>query len=185
MIKINLLPRDMQREEGAKKQTQVAVLSIILVICLLLVWYVSLYSSLIKKQKEQEDVEQELEKVSVLVAAVEQKKLQKEALDRKWGVVEKLLQGRFKWAMIMDELQKSLPKSVWLTSMQGTKTEAGNLITINGVSFDHFAIADFVTSLEDNEYFENVELLNITEASGGDKNTRTTLNFNVTMTSKL
>jgi Tfp pilus assembly protein PilN len=185
MIKINLLPRDMQREEGAKKQLQIAILSIILVICLLLVVYVSLYTSLIKKQKELKTAEIELEKVSVLVAAVEQKKLQKEALDRKWGIVEKLLQGRFKWAMIMDELQKSLPKSIWLTSLQGNKTETGNVITINGMSFDHFAIADFVTNLEDNEYFENVELLNITEASGGDKNTRTTLNFNVTLTSKL
>ncbi|MBI5555269.1 MAG: PilN domain-containing protein [Elusimicrobia bacterium] len=185
MIKINLLPREMQRKEGAKKQIQVALLSIILVLCLLLVWYISLYTSLIKKQKDLKTAETDLEKVSVLVAAVEQKKQQKEILERKWGIVEKLLQGRFKWTMIMDELQKCLPKSIWLTSLQGTKTDAGNLITINGMAFDHFSIADFVTNTEDNDYFDNVELISITEASGGDRNTRTTLNFNITMTSKL
>lgn len=185
MIKINLLPQEMQREEGAKKQLQLAIFSIIVVVCLLMFWGLGMRSSLNSKQKELKIAEEELAKVSVLVAAVEQKKLQKEALDRKWGIVEKLLQGRFKWAMIMDELQKSLPKSIWLTSMQGTKTETGNLLSINGMSFDHFAIADFVTHLEDNEYFENVELLSITEATGGDKNTRTTLNFNITLTSKL
>ncbi len=185
MIKINLLPRDMQREEGAKKQQQLAILSIILVACLLLVWFVSLKTNLTKKQRELKTAEEELEKVRVLVEAVEKKKQQKEALDRKWGIVEKLLQGRFKWAMIMDELQRSLPKNIWVTNLQGVKKDTGNMITINGMSFDHFAIADFVTSLEDNEYFENVELNSITEATKGDKSSRTTLSFNVTMTSKL
>ncbi len=185
MIKINLLPRDMQREEGNKKQQQIAVLSIILVACLLLVWFVSMKTSLIKKQKELKTAEEELEKVRVLVEAVEKKKQQKDALDRKWGIVEKLLQGRFKWAMIMDEMQKSLPKNIWLTSLSGAKNEAGNLININGMSFDHFAIADFITTLEDNEYFENVELTSITEAAAADKGGRATYSFNVTMTSKL
>jgi len=186
MIKINLLPRDLKREEGAKHQTQFAILGVIALICLLLIVYVSKMLAWSKKEKELKAANAELEKMSVLVQAVEQKQLQKEMLDRKWGIIDKLLQGRFRWAMIMDEMNICIPKSIWLTGMVSTKMDNGNLISLNGMAFDNFAIADFVTTLDDDPYFDNVELIAISDAGGGGgKDSKPTLNFSITMTSKL
>jgi Tfp pilus assembly protein PilN len=186
MIKINLLPRDLKREEGAKHQTQFAILGVIALICLLLVVYVSKMMVWSKKEKELKTASAELEKMSVLVNAVEEKQRQKEMLDRKWGIIDKLLQGRFRWAMIMDEMNNCIPKSIWLTGMVSTKTDSGNLVSLNGMAFDNFAIADFVTTLDDDPYFDNVELIAISEGGAvSAKDTRTTLNFSITLTSKL
>jgi Tfp pilus assembly protein PilN len=185
MIKINLLPRDLKKEEGARYQIQFSIAGIIILIILLLVLYVSKMLTFVNLNKQMVQKNSDLEKVSALVAVVDQEKQQKAILDRKWGIIERLLQGRFKWAMLMDELSSCLPKSIWLTGLNSTRTEGGNVLSINGIAFDNFAIADFVTTLEDNQYFDNVELIAITEGGTTGKGNRSTLTFSITLSSKL
>lgn len=185
MIKIDLLPQDLKNEEGARKQKYWTIVGGVLLLVLIGSYWGYENYVFTSKQKELQNTKDELEKVSALVNAVEQIKQQKEVLERKWGVVETLLEGRFKWAMILDEVSKCIPNSIWLTNLTSTKTESGNILSITGMAFDNFAIADFITTLEDDNYFEKVELGSITEASSGDKNAKATLNFNLTLNSKL
>lgn len=184
MIKINLLPKDVQRQEKEKKTFELSLVGVVFVIVLLFIAGIASKLSLVRLEKELATTNAKLEEVSALVGVVEQKQKQKEVLDRKWGIIKKLLEGRFRWAMIMDEMVASMPKTVWLTSLRGTKNDLGNMLSIDGVGFDNFAIADFITQLEDNDYFENAELGGINDL-GVEKTGASKLSFSVTLNSKL
>lgn len=184
MIKINLLPKDVQRQETDLRIKQLSWAGVIFVGVVLILAGIASKVSLVRLEKDLATTKTELEEVSALVSVVEQKQKQKEVLDRKWNISEKLLAGRFRWAMIMDEMVGSLTKTVWLTSLRGAKNDLGNMLSIDGVAFDNFAIADFIIHLEDNDYFENVELGAINDV-GNDKAGGAKLNFSITLNSKL
>jgi Tfp pilus assembly protein PilN len=56
---------------------------------------------------------------------------------------------------MLDALSAELPDFVWLTQLQ----QRGPQVTIDGMAASYVSIADYIRKLEDNEWFQNVELI--------------------------
>jgi Tfp pilus assembly protein PilN len=56
---------------------------------------------------------------------------------------------------MLDVLSAELPDFVWLTELQ----QRGSQVTIDGMAASYVSIADYIRKLEDNEWFQNVELI--------------------------
>ncbi len=68
-------------------------------------------------------------------------------------------QGRFRWPHVLDEISRSLPDNLWLTSVtRGDELEGGR-IEITGVTFSNLTLTQFMSSLEGSPYFESVSLI--------------------------
>lgn len=180
MIKINLLPQGIRREEGTKKQIQLVIIGMITLVVVLVLFYVWKILVYINMKKEFNQVNAKLETMNSIVARVEQLQSQKAVLDRKWGIIEQLMKNQFTWARILDEFTGCIPKNIWLTSLGSSGGDGGKVLSLTGEAFTNFDIADFINSLEDSDFFSNVELISIQESAAGGKEV-STLHFNLTM----
>jgi type IV pilus assembly protein PilN len=119
MIRINLLPvKAAQKKELLRGQLVILCLSIILV----LVGCVGVYISLLGNVKfEEEEISRKESEINNLRKAIGEvgrfKKLQQE-LQGKLDVLEKLKEGQTGPVHLLDELSKSLPEKLWITSFK-------------------------------------------------------------------
>jgi Tfp pilus assembly protein PilN len=56
---------------------------------------------------------------------------------------------------MLDTLSSELPDFVWLTKLK----QSGPQVTVDGMAASYVSIADYIRKLEDNEWFQNVELI--------------------------
>jgi type IV pilus assembly protein PilN len=68
-------------------------------------------------------------------------------------------QGRFRWPHVLDEISRSLPDNLWLTSVTRGDELEGDRIEITGVTFSNLTLTQFMSSLEGSPYFESVSLV--------------------------
>ncbi|MFH1784720.1 MAG: PilN domain-containing protein [bacterium] len=175
MIRINLLPPEIAQEKAKRRQVEIVVASVILIVILLVGAYVVKTAQLMAIKSELGEIESELAKQAVIVSQVEALKASKEVLNTRVSIIDRLVKGQFIWVQLLDEINYCLPKNVWLGSITSSQAGTVGAVTFSGIAFDNFAIADFITSLEDSKYFGDVELTYIQEGSEIDK--VMTLNF--------
>ena len=144
MIRINLLPR----AERARRPTAVrgGVFAIVGGVCLLLIMVlltISLKTQISDLNKDIEQTQAELAKYQTIVKEVEAYKANKRSLEEKLASIDRLKAGQVGPVHLLDEVSQSLPKGLWLTSLNNTPSR----LVIQGFSFTNFAIADLMTQL--------------------------------------
>ncbi len=169
MIRINLLPPEIAEEKAKRRQMEFMVGGVIFIVVMLLIVYVVKTSKLVKIEKEFKTVTAALERESAIVTQVESLKMRKNVLSTRMNIIKKLVEDQFTWVEILDEVNGCLPKDIWLSSLTSSKTGNQGSITFSGIAFDNFAIADFITSLDNSGYFSNVELSYIEKGQEIDK----------------
>jgi len=155
MIRINLLP-----VRAAQKQEQLRGQLIVLVLCLILTGvgcaavYMS-FSMKIDDQKNEISAKQnEINRLHKAIGEVGRfKKLQKE-LRGKLEILDTLKANRSGPVRLLDELNRSVPPKLWLTSF---RENSGNL-SIKGVGDNEETVARFMRSLESSPYYKNIQL---------------------------
>ncbi len=75
-------------------------------------------------------------------------------ISRKLEIIESLERSRFGPVRLMDEIVKRIPERVWLNRLKLTQ----GVLSIEGRSLDNETLAAFMTSLEESEYLNRVEL---------------------------
>jgi len=155
MIEINLLPHREAKRAADLRET-IAILLLGLVLVGGAIWWVD--------KNAQEDIASAQAAVRQLKANIEQFKPQekqvaafkkkKQQLQVKLDVIHGLDRARSGPLRLMDELSKSAPERLWLTSL---KTE-GARVTLEGESLDTGVVADFLRTLNASRYFTNVDL---------------------------
>jgi type IV pilus assembly protein PilN len=177
MIRINLIAPE--RAQKAKPKgpapTPGAVQSYLLlalfaggalVVCGGLWWFKSaqlkeLDTRIAADEKRQRD----LQAIKLQVDQFQQKKM---ILENKVNVIEKLRAAQKVPVHLLDEVSKSLPDYVWLTTME---ENAGNLRFV-GQSNSLAAVADFISALQRSGWFPQVDLVSSQEQNN-------LVNFNV------
>ena len=156
MIEINLLPHRAAKRVAVLRDS-VGLLVLGLVIVAGGVWVVD------------GDLEQEIEKnttsVRQLKANIEKFKPQqaedaafkakKKQLQVKLDVIDSLDRGRRGPLRLMDEISARTPARLWLTKL----TTQGTRVTLSGESLDTGVVADFLRSLNESRFFDNVDLV--------------------------
>lgn len=155
MIRINLLPvRAAQKKEKLLSQIMILILAVVVALmgCGFMQFTLmrkigSVKADIAKTQNEINSLKKKIGEVA------HYKKLQQE-LQGKLDVLEKLKEGRSGPVHLLDDLSKSLPDKLWLTSFK----ESGGSITITGIGMNEETVAQFLRDLEGSPYYQKVEL---------------------------
>ncbi len=167
MIKINLLKPEKKEVVGGGEsssfveETRSGALSIPSIVAALAIalgligfLYFSQNSKLDRMQKELETKRAqkvELDDVLKKLAEVEQTKLQ---LDSKIKIITDLKLRQKNAVIMMDKLSRALPEYVWISNVSFQNQS----LTISGSAFSNNLIADFITSLQNSNYFTEIKL---------------------------
>ena len=87
-------------------------------------------------------------------------------LDLRLGIINKLEHGRTQTVRLMDDLARSLPDHVWLTS---ATQDLGNMLSLEGVALSNLVVSDLMSHLDRSPMFADVELEVAERSTIGDK----------------
>ena len=155
MIRINLLPvREARRK--ADVQSQLLLVAASAAVSLVLAFGVHQFvrAELSATKERTAALNQQLTQFKPQQDQVEAFKAKKADIQQKLSVIERLERSRSGPVHILDELASRTPERVWLTQLAANNGQ----IELKGMSLDNELVALLLTSLNDSQYFTNVEL---------------------------
>jgi len=162
MIKINLLPKEIEKKVTLREKRLLLSSIAILVVGGFLGLYFLKVGQYGRLRSQSRRIEKELVLLEPIVKQVDEIGKSKEALAKKLDVIRRLTGNRLIYPRLLEDLASTVPSRVWLTSLM-TKSESDFLnITIEASAIDNYAIADFITKLSEAKNFSKVELSKIT-----------------------
>lgn len=168
MIKINLLgvPRARKARKQAEGRTQLILGFSVIVVTLFGSGYFWFYlnqrvSGLVDQKTS---MESRLTELKAKVKEVENFEKDKATFEEKIGVIEKLRKNQSGPVHVLDEISRSLPDRVALTSL----TNLGNHVELEGRAASNAAIVDFINTLKKSKYFTDVDLVESREVKESD-----------------
>ncbi len=160
MIRINLLPR----EEKVRQKTPMTfkagelVLPALVLACaavVILGTAMAQSSKIASLGKSISEIDAQSRAIAPQIERVNRLAQERAELDLRLGVISKLEKGRTQSVRLMDELARCVPDHLWLSS---TQQEAGNSLSLEGVTFSNLVVSDFMSRLERSPLFAGVEL---------------------------
>ncbi len=164
MVNINLLPNEIIEKQKLQEIISLAIVGVIVVVLISAVVYISRLSASSALKKEVILLDKKLQELKIVVDEVEQLKNKKSTLEAKKQLVEQLQNNALIYPIFMSDLLKVLPDGVWLVSLNtsvnlSTERTIGSIrVNLNCNSYDKFAIADFISNLEQSPRFHDVKL---------------------------
>ena len=158
MIKINLLPKEIEKKAVKKEFGVLIGIGVGLVVAILLGLYLlrlTQYTNLNKKMKL---INEELITLKKITDQVDQLQAQKNRLNQKLGVINNIIKGRLIYPYLMEDLAGIISSSMWLTSLNIRGESNVSNLNMRVVAFDNYTIASFITALENSEKFNSIEL---------------------------
>ena len=99
-------------------------------------------------KEESERLAPQLERIRVLTK-------EREEVDKRLSIIASLDRERYFRVELLNVVSEKLPPNSWLTSFKET---GGTQISIDGVTFSNYLIADLMNNLEKSQRFNNVTL---------------------------
>lgn len=169
MIRINLLPSE---ERAAKRKLTLPTISggAVLWVTLGVIVYggavAGIWTLQSRKIKDYETKIQALNEESARLAPqlAKIRKLQeeREEVNKRLAVIASLDKDRYLRVRMMNDMCLNVPDNCWLTEV---KESGGARVSIQGVTFSNFIVADFMTSLETSGRFQEVALVKAQEGT--------------------
>ena len=164
MIRVNLLP-EAQKTRVAKKgprvKREIPIMWIIIGLVAILittgglaVFHLGLQKKADAIQTEILQHQNEIKKLKIDVQKVQQVKSQRNELNNKLAIIDRLKSAQKGPVHLLDQLAGCIPTRLWLTSM----SESGSSMTIEGKALEHISIAKFMQNLDKSPFFSSVEL---------------------------
>lgn len=177
MIRINLLPPEYAAAQ-AKKEQQVILGSggAVAVVILFLFWFgQSRKAARLDRQIQEADAE--LKKYQAIISQIDSIEASKRQLTAKRDVIRNLNRSRLVYPVFFEDLLPIIPSDVWVTNVQIIEQGAGMKVTMASSALSNFALATWLTNLQQSTHFSAVDLSPISYASN-DKNGQT-LTFSI------
>lgn len=165
--RLNLLPwREMRRREQDRQLLTLAIGAWALMA--LIVFYAHLHvTGLIDHQNRRNDfLKEEIAKVEKQIKEVNEIKKRREALIARMNVIQQLQADRTRIVRIFDELVRSVPEGVQLTSLKHN----GNSMSLTGVAQSNARVSALMRNFDQAEWFADPDLgvINV-RARGGQR----------------
>ncbi len=155
MAKINLLPwRDEYRRE--KQQEFLSVLGFVSLVAVLVtyLWISSIDGAIESQQARNQMLEREIAALEQKVSEIrELKKRRAELLDR-MKVIQALQGERPVIVRYFDELVRSIPEGVYLTSLE----RSGNAINLAGITESNVRVSALMRNIDESDWFSTPNL---------------------------
>ena len=155
MIKINLLPQKKDNRKTALiKQGTTAFFSLLVVLMVLFVCAANIKGKVKALDKKNATIKSELAELEENRKKIEELKASEIVFQKKIDVIKKLEQRKTGPVKMLDEIASIIPEKMWLNELKNQRS----LLSLDGVAIDNETIALFMTSLENSDQFNNVEL---------------------------
>ena len=172
MTRINLLPwRQMARKEKQREFFSISIGAVILMGAIIL--YVHLHmSGLISDQNTRNEfMNDEIQRVDNQIKEIKGLETERDRLLARMKVIQQLQTSRSRIVHIIDELEKRLPESVYLT----TAKQTGGELLLQGIAPSNASVSNFMRNLEASDWFENPLLEVIQSVEKTDEKTKEVL----------
>lgn len=172
MTRINLLPwRQMARKEKQREFLSIGVGAIILMGAILLYVHLHMASRISDQNIRNEFMDSEIQRVDNQIKEIKGLETERDRLLARMKVIQQLQASRSRIVHIIDELEKRLPESVYLTV---TKQVGGELL-LQGVAPSNASVSNFMRNLEASDWFESPRLEVIQAVEQVDEKTKAVL----------
>ena len=142
-------------ERSESKGIVVAVAILGLAVAAIVVQWLSMTRQLSQLDEEINQLTAEKNRLAPIILEVQKYQAKLAELEEKEKLIERLKSEREGPVRMLDTLSSELPDFVWLTKLQ----QRGPQVTVDGMAASYVSIADYIRKLEDNEWFQNVELI--------------------------
>jgi type IV pilus assembly protein PilN len=156
MIRINLLSGERKKAargpvfDVAKQITLACGLVVLTAAAGIGYWYWSLSQEAASVEAEILAAQQEVARLRPIIAEVTDFEAQRQRLQSRVQLIAQLRKGQGVPVQMLDQVSRSLPEMLWLTSMQ----QEGGELTVEGRSTTLVALSDFVGNLGTSEFFK-------------------------------
>jgi len=165
MAKVNLLPWRAERRKHRQREFYILLGSAAIGALVLGVLISVYYSGQISGQNERNAyLADQITKLDAQIKEIEQLDLKKDRLLRRKDVIEQLQANRAQMVHLFDELVRTIPEGVRLTSLK----QNGEQLTLEGQSQSNARVSAYMRNLESSGWMTNPDL-SIIEAAGEDK----------------
>jgi type IV pilus assembly protein PilN len=156
MIRINLLPvREARRKADLQQQMVLLAGALIASLALSTVVHITVKARAAAAQSRIAALNKQIDSFKGQLAEVEAFRKKKADTEQKLAVIQRLDKSRSGPVHVLDEIATRSPERLWITKLEA----ANGGIKLEGLSLDNEGIADFLTSLNDSDYFDGVELV--------------------------
>jgi type IV pilus assembly protein PilN len=179
MAKINLLPwraeRRKQREREFYLMLGMAAMAAVAVVVL---WYLWMDARLYNQDNRNAYLKNEIQQLDKKLTDIKQLEETKSKLLARKQIIEQLQANRSQMVHLFDELVKTIPDGVRLTSLK----QSGDVLTLEGVAQSNASVANYMRNLDNSPWLKRSDLQQ-TEAKGNDKRDRFQFALTVRLTS--
>jgi len=156
MIRINLLPfREARKKENVRRQISIYVLSVGLLLCLMVIGFLRLNSTLNQVKAKKAEKVKELAKYKDTNKRLAEIKKKISEIRTKLEVIRGLDKNKLGPVHILDEVAMAVPRDkLWLRSL----AESRGKLTLEGTAMDNEAVALFMNNLEVAQHIKSVDL---------------------------
>jgi len=99
-------------------------------------------------KKEAAELKPQLDRIRMLTK-------EREEVNKRLAVIAALDKDRYFRVMLLNDVGMTMPSNCWLTSL---KEQGGSAVSIEGITFSNYIIADLMNNLEKSERFTEVNL---------------------------
>ncbi len=161
MVRINLLPVKAKKRQSTVVY-QLAGGAFVLFVaaggCFAFQWWFSGTATALEAEKGK--IQGEIDNYNRIIGEVTQFEAQKAELQKKLDVIGNLKSNKVGPVKLLEELATVIPKKVWLGSIRETTTPpASHSVALTGEAISDEVVAEFMTKLEESDYFSNVNLI--------------------------
>ena len=176
MIRINLLPyRESRKKESILRQINIFLAVFFIVFVLLVFYSIWLGNKIEDLNTKIKNTKRLLTQAETQAKKVDQIKNELEKLGHKIDVIKNIEMNRRAPVLLLENMTKMVAeadsdnkpvKRLWFTDFE----ESGGKVNIKGIALDNKTIADFMSRLEDSNFYKNVNLQTITQQKVGKLN---------------
>jgi len=158
MIHINLLPvRESRRVEAVKRELAIAGLAGVVIAGLCGATFIVVQAQVSDVKAENKQLQDDIANLKSIVARVDEIDELKQELQRKLDVIGQLKRNKTGPVHMLDELSNATPEKLTLQTVD----EVGGRLTLNGYAVNNEIISQFLSNLEQSDWFDEVYLIEI------------------------
>jgi Tfp pilus assembly protein PilN len=165
LIRINLIPPEFAVAQAQKEQKIIFGASgSLLAMVLISFWFIKTREAAELGRKIAES-EKELQRYQAIISQIEGIEANKRQLQAKRDVIRQLNRSRLIYPVLMEDFLPIIPPDVWVTSIQLAETGSQIKVTMNCNALSNYALATWLTNLQQSTHFSSIDLGGISYAN--------------------
>ncbi|MBA3065221.1 hypothetical protein KJ633_08990 [bacterium] len=169
MIKINLLPQEIEKKAIAQRRMLLAVSAGVLVVVVFIGIYLLRVAKITALKSELKASQAELRKYDADLAKVQKIEAEKKRLENQLSIIISLIESRLDYPVMMEVITRSdfLPSNAKINSFSGTADAAGIKFAFTLEAADNYSVADMLTNLEKSPNFTDIKVSGFSSGGAG------------------